>query len=65
MDIMNVNSALSAVQLSASSNKITGAVSMKMLDNTLEMNEAMNDSMIKMMENSVTPYLGGNFDMSV
>lgn len=65
MDMMNVSSALSAVQVTNSSNKVTSAVSLKMLDNTLNMNEAMNDSMIKMMENSVTPYLGSNFDMSI
>jgi hypothetical protein len=65
MDIMNVSSALSAVQLSDSTNTVTGAVSMKMLDNALDMNQTMNDSMVKMMENSVTPYLGGNIDMYV
>jgi hypothetical protein len=65
MDIMNVSSALSAVQLSDSTNTVTGAVSMKMLDNALDMNQTMNDSMVKMMENSVTPYLGSNIDMYV
>lgn len=65
MDMMNVSSALGAVRLSEASNQTTSAVSLKMLDNTLDMNQSMNDSMIKMMENSVTPYLGGNFDMSV
>jgi hypothetical protein len=65
MDIMNVNSALSAVQLSDSTSTVTGAVSMKMLDNALDMNQTMNDSMVKMMENSVTPYLGGNIDTYV
>jgi hypothetical protein len=65
MDIMNVSSALSAVQQSDSTSTLTGSVSMKMLDNALDMNQTMNDSMVKMMENSVTPYLGGNIDMYV
>lgn len=61
MDLMNVNSALSAAQSYSSAN----SVSVKMLDKALDMNESLNNSMLKMMENSVTPYLGGNFDMSV
>ena len=65
MDLMNVNSALSAAQSYSSSNSISSAVSVKMLDKALDMNESLDDNMIKMMENSVTPYLGGNFDMSV
>lgn len=65
MDLMNVNSALSAAQSYSSANSVSSAVSVKMLDKALDMNESLNDSMIKMMENSVTPYLGGNFDMSV
>lgn len=65
MNIMNVNSALSAVQAADSSNSVSSAVSMEMLDQTLDMSQAMNDSLIKMMENSVTPHLGSNFDMSI
>lgn len=65
MDLMNVNSALSAAQSYSSANSVISAVSVKMLDKALDMNESLNDSMLKMMENSVTPYLGGNFDMSV
>ena len=65
MDLMNVNSALSAAQSYSSVNSVSSAVSVKMLDKALDMNESLNDSMLKMMENSVTPYLGSNFDMSV
>ena len=65
MDLMNVNSALSAAQSYSSANNVSNAISVKMLDKALDMNESLNDSMLKMMENSVTPYLGGNFDMSV
>ncbi len=65
MDMMNVGSALSAVRAASSPSTLTGAVSIKMLDKTLDMNEQMNDSMLRMMERSVTPHLGGNIDVSV
>ncbi len=65
MDLMNIGSALSAVKAAPSPASLTGAVSMKMLDNTLDMNEQMNAGMVKMMENSVTPHIGGNLDVSV
>ncbi len=65
MDMMNVSSALDAVKASPATNTLKGAVSMKMLDKTLDMNEQMNDSMIRMMERSVNPHIGGNFDESV
>ena len=64
MDIMNVNSALGAVS-EYSSNASLRDVGVKMLDNTLEMNEALNQDMIRMMELSVNPNIGGNFDMSI
>lgn len=64
MEIGAINSALSAVD-AASPGTITSAVSMKMLDNTLDLNAELSQDMIKMMENSVNPNIGGNFDMSV
>lgn len=64
MDMMNVGSALSAVSVSEPSS-LMESVSVKMLDKALDANASMNDSMIRMMENSVTPYLGGNIDVSV
>lgn len=64
MDITNVSSALSAVS-EYSSGSPTSAVSVKMLDNALDMNEALNQDMIRMMELSVNPNVGSNFDMSV
>lgn len=65
MDMMNVGSALNAVRTASSPSSLLGAVSIKMLDKTLDMNEQMSDSMIRMMERSVTPHLGGNIDVSV
>lgn len=64
MDIMNVDSALLAVN-SSDPTSLSGAVSLKMLDNAMETNEAMNAELTKMMENSVYPNLGGNIDVRV
>lgn len=64
MNIGNVSSALSAINTSEPSS-LMESVSVKMLDKSLDASVSMNDSMIRMMENSVTPYLGGNIDVSV
>lgn len=64
MEVGAVGSALSAVS-AATPGTYSQAVSMEMLDNALELNDTMAQGTIKMMENSVTPYLGGNFDISV
>ena len=67
MEIAAVSSALSAVQSygSYSTGSLAQAVSIKMLDQTMEMNESMNSQLISMMEQSVTPHLGGNIDLRV
>jgi hypothetical protein len=64
MDIVSISSALSAVELSEPTS-LAGAVSLKMLDNTLDTNAALSDGLTRMMENSVYPHLGGNIDVSV
>lgn len=64
MEIGAINSALSAVTTSKTGT-VAAEASMAMLDKSLELNEAMNQSMIKMMENSVNPAIGGNFDMLI
>ena len=64
MNIGNVNSALSAINASEPSS-LMESVGVKMLDKSLDASVSMNDSMIRMMENSVTPYLSGNIDVSV
>lgn len=56
-------SAASATSVEAGS--LANTVGIKMLDNSLETSEAMSASMIKMMEQSVNPNIGANFDMSV
>ena len=64
MEIASLNSALSLYE-AAPSTSLSSATSLKMLDNVMEMNEQMSQDMIKMMENSVTPHLGSNIDISV
>lgn len=67
MDIAAVSSALSAVQSygSYSTGSLAQVASIKMLDNAMEMNEAMNSQLISMMEQSVTPNVGSNIDIRI
>ncbi len=65
MEIAGISIALSALQSVSSSSSVSAAASMKMLDNSLEMGEQLSAGMVKMMENSVTPQLGGNIDISI
>lgn len=46
-------------------NGLMQQVGVKMLDNAMEVQKEQNESMIKMMEQSVQPNLGANFDVSV
>lgn len=64
MEISGMNAALSAVN-SSSPSSVVGLTSMKMLSNSIEASEQMGADLAKMMENSVTPYIGGNIDLSV
>ncbi len=62
MEMNTLNSvALSAVN--NASNPIGQALGVVMLDKQLEMSETMSDGMVKAMERSVNPSVGGNFDM--
>lgn len=70
MELTGMDAALSTLQgydnsSSVSTGSLAYAVGVKMLDQNMEMSEAMNQQMIKMMENSVTPNLGGNIDTYV
>lgn len=67
MDIAAVSSALSALQSYGpyATGGLSQAVSIKMLDNTMEMSEAMNAQLVSMMEQSVNPNLGANIDIRV
>ena len=70
MDIANVSSALNTVSsynigTSVSATTLPEVVGIAMLDMNMELNEQLNASMIKMMEQSVTPHLGGNIDIRI
>ena len=58
MDIASLSTALSMTQVSND----FGAI---MLCKQLDTMENMGDSMIKLMEQSVNPHIGGNIDISV
>lgn len=58
MDIASLSTALSMTKV----NNDFGTI---MLSKQLDNMEDMGDSMIKLMENSVTPHLGGNIDISI
>jgi len=64
MEIGAVSSALSAVSSygTASIGSVAQAVSIEMLDQAMDMSEAMNSQLISLMEQSVTPHLGGSID---
>lgn len=61
MDIMGLSALSTAASLASNENYISTAVLNMSLDNYEEMGEEMT----KMMERSVTPYLGQNFDVTV
>lgn len=70
MDIANVSSALNTVSsynigTSVSAVSLPEVVSVAVLDMTMELNEQLNASMMKMMEQSVTPHLGANIDVRI
>ena len=58
MDIASLSTALSMT-------KLNGDIGVLMLSKQLAAVQTMGDSMIKIMEQSVTPHLGGNIDISV
>ena len=58
MDIASLSTALSMSQLN-------GDFGVLMLSKQLDAAETMGESMIKIMEQSATPHLGGNIDISV
>ena len=67
MDITAVSSALMAVQSYGpyATGSLSQAVSIKMLENTMEMSESMNAQLVSMMEQSVNPNLGSNLDIRI
>lgn len=58
---MDITGIASSIQQSG----IMQQVGIEMLDMAMEQEEVASDSMIKMLEQSVQPNLGSNFDVSV
>lgn len=58
MDIAGLSTALSMSRLSTE-------VGTALLDKTMETTEELGAAMVKMMERSVNPHIGGNIDISV
>ena len=63
MDFGTVSSALSVVNSYNSTQSVAYAASVMMLDKTMEASESMNVQMVRMMEQSVNPHIGGNIDI--
>lgn len=58
MDIASLSTALSMT-------KVNNEIGVLMLGKQLDQAEVMGESMVKLMEQSVTPHIGGNIDISV
>lgn len=58
MDIASLSTALSMTQLH-------NDIGVLMLGKQLDAAETMGDSMVKLMEQSITPHVGGNIDISL
>lgn len=56
---------IAALSTSMALTDIQSQVGVAMLSKGLDTVEVLGDSMIKMMENSVAPHLGGNIDIRV
>jgi len=70
MDIANVSSALNTVSSynigsSTGVTTLPEAVSVAVLDMTMELNAQLNAQMMQIIEQSVTPHLGGNIDIRI
>lgn len=61
---------ISGLSMALSQTKVQGDFSVMMLSKAMDLNETLGEGMVKMldssaMENSVTPYIGGNIDIRV
>ncbi|MCR5784070.1 MAG: YjfB family protein [Eubacterium sp.] len=61
---MNITGIPALVQ-AQTDNQLVNAVSTQVLSQSLDTQETIGQDMVKMMEQSVAPNLGANFDMSV
>lgn len=62
MDMIN---SIADMSIEMANNKLMTNVSMAVLDMTLDTYQEQGDELTKMMEASVTPYLGQNIDVTI
>ena len=66
MDVsMMVTPNITSMSMAMAANKTAQDIGVAVLDKALENYQDNGADMVKMMEQSVTPHIGGNFDMSV
>lgn len=63
MDLLALS--IESLSTSMAQQRVTSDVNTALLGKALDMQDTMSESLTKMMEQSVTPYLGGNIDISV
>ena len=62
---MDLQMSIASLSTAMSMQKVSQDVGTAMLAKSLDMTETVGDGLTKIMEQSVTPYLGGNIDLSV
>ena len=62
---MDLAMSIASLSTSMAQHRVASDVNTALLGKALDMQDVMSDSLTKMMEQSVTPYLGGNIDISV
>ncbi len=62
---MDLTMSIASMSTAMAMQQVQSEVSTAVLSKALETNASAGDDLAKMMENSVTPYLGGNIDLSV
>ena len=62
---MDLAMSIASLSTSMAQQRVASDVNTALLGKALHMQDVMSGSLTKMMEQSVTPYLGGNIDISV
>lgn len=62
---MDLSMSIANLSMNMSANKIQTEVGTAMLSKSLDVQKEVGENLTKMMERSVAPNLGGNFDVSV
>ena len=66
MDVsMMVTPDIASMSMAMAANKATSDIGVAVLGKALDNSRESGADMVKMMEQSVAPHIGGNFDMSV